>query len=239
MKITYIIVLTVILVVIFSGCIGEEKITPISTPEKVKETITPYQTPREEAPEKIFEQAKDVTNFAIQDLATKLNINESDITVDTIIPVEWTDKSLGYPETGKEYEFESISGYVILLIAKGKLYEYHSDRSRIIVPPSGPIEDMEEMPRIISNNTIDGVSRLIELAKKDLANRLNVTIEDVKLVKVVPREWSDTSLGYPEPERGYVQIIVPGFAIQLAVESTVYEYHSDMERVVAPPELRE
>lgn len=231
MKMAYIIILVMTFAVIFSGCISEEKttLTPTGT-----ETITPYETPRKEAPEKIFEKAKGVTNLAVQDLATKLNINESEITVDTIVPVEWTDKSFGYPETGKEYELGSIPGYVILLVAKDKLYEYHSDRSIIIVPPSGPIEDLEDMPRIISNNTIDGVAILIDLAKKDLANKLNVDIKDVKLVKVVPREWPDTSLGYPLPSQTYAQVITPGFVIRLAVENTVYEYHSDMERIVAP-----
>lgn len=235
-----IIVLVATFVVIFSGCVGEkERIapTPTPTPSPGEEgTPIPYETPRTEEPQRIFDGAKYVTTIAKQDLETKLKVNEDQVKIDAIIPVEWGDKSLGYPEEGKVYEPETIPGYVILLLANDKLYEYHSDRTNIIVPPKGPIEDMEEMPRIVTNAT-DGIFKLIDMARQDLSEKLGVDKEDIQLVKVVPAVWSDTSVGYPEEGKAYEQVTTPGFRIVLAVENSIYEYHTDKERIVPPPEL--
>lgn len=99
----------------------------------------------------ILENAKNVSELAKKDVISRFNLTDDIVRVEAIIPVEWTDTSLGFPEPGKEpgkdYEIKTIIGYTILIYAKdpskgekvGKLYEYHSDYNRII-RPSGPIE---------------------------------------------------------------------------------------------------
>lgn len=246
MKTINIMILMITFAVIFSGCVGEngekKQIVTTPTPGNVETTPIPFETPRVEKPQRIFDEAKDVTDIAKQDLATELNINVNDVKVDAIVPVEWADKSLGYPEEGKTYELNTTQGYVIFLLANGKFYEYHSDRTKMIVPPKRPVEDMEnmeKMPRVITNNSAYMIIRLIDMARIDLSERLNVSIDSIQLVRVVPMEWPDTSLGYPEANRSYAQVITPGLRIVLGVGSTLYEYHSDTERVIAPPDLPE
>jgi hypothetical protein len=39
--------------------------------------------------------------------------------------------------------------------------------------------------------------------------------------------WSDTSIGCPEPDRGYSDVIVPGFRIILEYEGQKYEFHTN------------
>lgn len=94
----------------------------------------------------IFESSRYVTDLAKKDVSVRFNLPENSIKVDTVIPVEWTDTSLGYPEPGKEigkdYPLETIKGYTILLSSNGKLYEYHSDYYRI-VPPNGPVKTIQ------------------------------------------------------------------------------------------------
>lgn len=76
------------------------------------------------------------------------------------------------------------------------------------------------------------LSRLVGLAKNDLARRLGVGVEEVTLVSTEAVEWPNASLGNPQPGVVYAQVITPGYKIILSVRGREYEYHSDQERVV-------
>ena len=74
---------------------------------------------------------------------------------------------------------------------------------------------------------------MVELAKHDLANRLGVPEDRVKVVQVSEVDWPDASLGCPEPGKLYAQVITPGKKIILSVGQETYEYHTDLRgRVV-------
>jgi hypothetical protein len=77
----------------------------------------------------------------------------------------------------------------------------------------------------------------VDIAKKDLSERLNIPIEDIKLVKEEAVDWPDTSLGYPEKGMSYAQVITPGFWIILKAQDKLYEYHSDYKRIAGPKEV--
>lgn len=124
-----IMILTIALSMLFSGCVEDKGTTQ---------------------PRDILEDSKQVVELAKQDAITRFNLAEDEINVD-VIPTEWRDTSLGYPEQGKDYEIENIKGYTILIYAKGKVYEYHSDYHRI-APPKGP-QDLETMPIIVPDNS--------------------------------------------------------------------------------------
>lgn len=85
------------------------------------------------------------------------------------------------------------------------------------------------------NNRSDEGSFAADLAKKDLAGRLNITEEKIELITLERVDWPDTSLGYPEEGKMYAQVITPGFRIILKANESLYEYHSDYRRVVGPP----
>lgn len=72
----------------------------------------------------------------------------------------------------------------------------------------------------------------LRLAEADLAARLNVPSNDIEVVRVEAVEWSDTSLGCPQPGMVYAQVITPGFRLVLEAEGQKYEYHTDGERTV-------
>ena len=42
-------------------------------------------------------------------------------------------------------------------------------------------------------------------------------------------EWSDTSLGCPEPGMAYAEVITPGYLIRLAAGDQLFEYHADRQ----------
>lgn len=203
---------------LFSGCVSE----------KAPSNQSVQETPKEIAYTGILENATGVAELARKDLAARLNIPETSVSVEDVVPVEWGDASLGYPEPEKEYAIEPTLGYVIFLRAQDKSYEYHSDYNRI-APPSKPLEEP------FGDINLTEQSKVVELAKKDMASKLNIPETSVTVLRVVPTQWPDTSLGYPEPEVMYAQVITPGYVILLQAGSTTYEYHSDYERVVAPP----
>jgi hypothetical protein len=68
---------------------------------------------------------------------------------------------------------------------------------------------------------------IVELAKKDLAQRLGVEEQSISLVGQIEEvTWPDTSLGCPEPGMMYAQVLTPGYRFTLQSGAKVYEYHS-------------
>ena len=91
---------------------------------------------------------------------------------------------------------------------------------------------------IYREETIPEYSPVVDMAKKDLAEKLNLQVENIQLVKQEAVDWPDSSLGYPEEGMMYSQVITPGFRIILKADGKFYEYHSDYKRIVGPREVQ-
>jgi hypothetical protein len=74
----------------------------------------------------------------------------------------------------------------------------------------------------------------VEQAKADLASRLSVDLEQVRVVSSDEVTWRDGSLGCPEPGKYYTQALINGTRIILEVSGKHYHYHSGGSR---PPFL--
>ncbi len=205
------IILILLFPILLSGCVGE----------KVDHNATTGELPI---------SVETLVDLAKKDLAEKSKTPIADIQVAGVTPVEWTDTSLGYPEPDTVYAPVTTRGYVIMLMVEGKLYEYHSDHIRI-VPPQGYLKE----PEVIQTaNITEESSKVVDLAKKDLAGRLKIPEANIQVSEIISTDWPDTSLGYPERGMMYAQVISPGFEIILSVDNKTYEYHSDYERIVLP-----
>ena len=64
-------------------------------------------------------------------------------------------------------------------------------------------------------------------AVADLARQRSVDASRIQVVGVESVEWSDSSLGCPEPGRAYAQVITPGFRIRLTLDGQPVVYHAD------------
>ena len=73
---------------------------------------------------------------------------------------------------------------------------------------------------------------LIAVCKADLAEITGLTEADVSLISVTAAEFSDTSLGCPEPGKSYAQVITPGYIIILQANGKQYEYHTDQHEAI-------
>ena len=70
----------------------------------------------------------------------------------------------------------------------------------------------------------------VRLAREDLAKRLVLAAEAIQLVSAEAVEWSDASLGCPQPGMMYAQVITPGYLVILEAGGKRYEYHTDAGR---------
>ena len=69
-------------------------------------------------------------------------------------------------------------------------------------------------------------------ARFDLRDQFDVELESVKIKSVERVEWNDASLGNPQPDMVYAQVITPGFKMVLDVQGETYTYHTSADRVV-------
>lgn len=66
----------------------------------------------------------------------------------------------------------------------------------------------------------------IIVARKDLAKRLDLDLEEVQLSGMTPVTWRSGALGCPQANKQYTQALVPGVLIMLRVGNTPYRYHA-------------
>lgn len=104
---------------------------------------------------------------------------------------------------------------------------------------SGCVEQIEktQYETVLNDSVVPEYSPVVDLAKKDLSEKLNIPVEEIKLVKEEAVDWPDTSLGYPEKGKMYAQVITSGFRIILKANDTIYEYHSDYKKISGPKEV--
>ena len=106
----------------------------------------------------------------------------------------------------------------------------------IVLIFSGCVEQ-QQYQTVLNDSVVPEYSPVVDLAKTDLSQRLNIPIGDIKLVKEEAVDWPDASLAYPEEGMMYTQVITPGFRIILKAQDKLYEYHSDYKRIAGPKEV--
>jgi hypothetical protein len=72
-------------------------------------------------------------------------------------------------------------------------------------------------------------------AKDHLVKTLEVRAEDVTLESATAATWPDASLGCPEKDRMYAQVITTGYKVVLKVEGKTHEVHVAGSRAVSCP----
>jgi hypothetical protein len=80
------------------------------------------------------------------------------------------------------------------------------------------------------------VNKFVQLAKQDLAARLNIDIDQISLVEVTETTWPNEALGCPGPGKVYTSIQVPGYLVRLEANGVEYDYHMDQtgEYILCP-----
>ena len=68
------------------------------------------------------------------------------------------------------------------------------------------------------------------LAQTHIADMLGCGPQELTVASVEEVEWSDSSLGCPQPDMMYMQVITPGYRITLERGGQQYVVHTDRGR---------
>ncbi|MXX27541.1 MAG: hypothetical protein F4Z82_19095 [Caldilineaceae bacterium SB0668_bin_21] len=171
---------------------------------------------------------------ATEEIIQATGADSDAITVVSTEEVEWSDTSLGCQEPNKMYAQVITPGYKIVLESGGNTYDYHTaadpegplvhcteDGTPASADPALPTQPVGEM--LMDD---DALTLLIERAKEDLVQATGAAADAISVVSTEEVEWSDSSLGCPDPDTMYAQVITPGFLIVLESEGNTFNYHT-------------
>lgn len=173
-----------------------------------------------------------VARLAVDALAAELGIPKERITVESVTAVDWPDGSLGCPKPGMGYLTVITPGHKIVLRADGATHFVHESEGRAIVCRQA---DKAAGPAPASGQLTFG--KQYQLARQDLARRLNVPESAIRMNGATPGVWDDTSLGCPEPGTQYLQVETTGWILVLGHGGREFKYHADATRAVPCPPI--
>ena len=122
-----------------------------------------------------------------------------------------------------------VQYYVIILL--GLILQIgcmHQDSLQTDKPPVSPtMEKVEPIsPPMTENVPENAPQELVLQAKAQLAKKLGIDVEAIFLFNANAVEWPDASLGCPQANMVYAQVITPGYQIQLEANGQVYTFHT-------------
>jgi hypothetical protein len=93
-----------------------------------------------------------------------------------------------------------------------------------------PDQDMPVLP------VYGDAQPLVDLAIEQLAEQSNVKVDLIRVERVEPVDFPDASLGAPQPDQMYAQVITPGYVIELSYQGLPVVFHGSGQQVVPSPD---
>ena len=150
--------------------------------------------------------AGDRPEVNLSPLASKLGVALDSIEIQTLEAVTWPDACLGAAEADEMCAQVLTPGYGGVLTVNGQSYEFRLDQNG-------------ENVRLIPGAALS--------ARQNLATRLGLSVEEIRILQVQPQEWPDACLGLATEDQLCAQVITPGYQVFLDVNNTRYEYRTD------------
>jgi hypothetical protein len=114
--------------------IEPETVTPGSIPESTQaQPSTPLLTPEATAMPSKPPPVEKFVSLSIKDLASRLQVDASQISLIRTEHTVWPNAALGCPRPGKVYPSGKVPGYRVWLNAEGQEYLYHTDYNGQVV----------------------------------------------------------------------------------------------------------
>jgi hypothetical protein len=171
---------------------------------------------------------EEAVDLAAKTLTEELDIDAGEAEVVSALQVRWPNSSLGCPQKGLSYLQVIIPGYRVVLRHDNQTYRVHVGDGRAIVCRSS--KPGRKAPGRKESHL--SAIRVSQLAQRDLASRLDVEVDQIKVNVIKPTTWPDTSLGCPEEGKTYENVETEGYVIELVYLEETFEYHSDQRRPV-------
>lgn len=168
--------------------------------------------------------------LAREALAGELRVEPETLVVRKASAVEWADSSLGCPQKGERYLPVLLPGHRVELEHAGRTYVMHVGQGRAVHCEREATRSGRE-----ERQGAAVAARIVEEARRDLAQRLGVREDEIRIGWLRRMTWPDASLGCPRPGEAYAQAETRGFAIELEARGARYRYHGDGRRTIPCP----
>ena len=162
-------------------------------------------------------------NLAISKVNERTPVSREELTNLRIRSIQWPDSSLGCAEPGVEYLQKVVQGYLVNYNVAEEFYSVNVGDGRAIVCDRVNDFMLERKQRA------DSVIRSHRTARLDLAEKLMVDPELVKMNKIKVETWADSSLGCPQPGQQYKAGPIEGLKINMTCRDKKYEYRVPLE----------
>ncbi len=181
-----------------------------------------FGSPRDQALVGNWNNQRQVINGVVQDLASRLGVSETEISVVSADWVERINLDFHTPPWVFHLWVARTPGWQIVLDHGGEQFEYQADKAGRF--------------KLMADATQSRVESLVDLARADLTERLGAQADDISVVSVVGRVWPDGCLGLPGSY--CTQVLTPGYRIALEHQPAnsgtvgdIYYYRTSMSHV--------
>jgi hypothetical protein len=157
-----------------------------------------------------------VSAAAVAQLAADLGLTETDVTVVSAAPTEFSDGCLGLGGPEESCLQAITPGWVVILNANGQEYAVHTDATG---------QQVRIAPDFVAGAADPEAATAAAVAH--LAAELGVAEAEVNVVGLEAAEFSDGCLGLGGPEESCLQAITPGWVLTLSAGGQEYTVHTD------------
>jgi hypothetical protein len=170
--------------------------------------------------------------------AKQLGAQASEFTVVMVEPARWNDSSLGCRKPNSMYQQVLSNGYVVVLERQGKRHHVNVAGTRAVMcEPTTRLSGTVRGPM-----PARGLDRMTNLARQDLANRLRLDVQQVRVANTEARHWTDDDMdcaaGGGSPASAAPKAAAgegSGYRLALSASGRTYFYHTDLRSVRACP----
>jgi len=185
--------------------------------------------------------AQAASEQARNEAARQLKAQSSEFTVVAIEPTQWSDSSLGCPKQGSKSTQVLSNGYTVMLERQGRRHQVNVAGSHAVM-----CETAARMTGSLRQPPpARGLDRISALARQDLAHRLRLDAQNIRVVEVEPRRWTDDDMncssgggspGAADRSAGSAdQASGVGYRLSLSASGRTYFYHTDLRSIRACP----
>jgi hypothetical protein len=163
-------------------------------------------------------------------LAAHLGVDAATLSLTNVERQDWPDEALGCPQPNTTYAQVVIAGFKLEFSDGTRTYPVHTSISTAAGEPMVFCDNgaaVNLAPPVTGPDLAEEGRMMLQRAKDDLAARLQIDESEITVVLAQPMEWPDSSLGCPSPSENYMQVITPGYKIDLFANGTLYPYHTD------------
>ena len=121
-------------------------------------------------------------------------------------------------------EIPAATMVAVILVAAGCANAADQEKKELTVKSVPSVAaDLGSAPAV---SVGPGIKRLVDIATADLAAKLGIEKTDIQVAEAGYVTWRDSSIGCPQPDMQYMQVLTNGSRIVLKANNSVYHYHS-------------